>query len=230
MTMGLRRLRILAVEDNPADAHILRRLLKRIPAFEIEFVHCVDVEAGRKALDTQEIDCVFWDYQLGNLTGLEVLTSIRETGNDVPIIVLTGAGNEGVAVEAMKGGAQDYMVKDVMARGANPEALRRAISNAVDKVTLERRIADKQQELEQFVSVVAHDLQNPLCAVKNNLGVIRDFYKDAFDDNGRGFVDSSIRTLEGMSRMISSLVEFSRVGRSAYGTGRRAAGQGVRRC
>jgi signal transduction histidine kinase len=213
--MTTRTLRVLAVEDNSADANVLRRLLKKIPDFETEFLYRLDVETGRQALEEHEIDCRFLDYQLGQSTGLEVLTAIRESGNDVPIIVLTGAGNEAVAVEAMKRGAQDYMVKDDMVRGGmTPQALRRAVQNALGKVELERRIAEKQQELEQFVSVVAHDLQNPLSAVKDHVELIRDFYGNSLDETGRGFVVASIRVLERMSGMISSLLEFSRVGRS----------------
>ena len=59
----------------------------------------------------KRVDCLFLDYHLGAQTGLDVLADIRGAGNDVPVITLTGQGNEAVAVEAMKRGAQDYLSK-----------------------------------------------------------------------------------------------------------------------
>ena len=106
--MSGQTLKILLIDDNPADAELLRRLLNKIPEFQVEFAHCLDAESGQQALAAEKTDCLLLDYRLGEQDGLEVLASIRALGNDVPVIVLTGAGNESVAVEAMKRGAQDY--------------------------------------------------------------------------------------------------------------------------
>ena len=157
------------------------------------------------------------DYRLGEHDGLEVLASIRELGNDVPTIVLTGAGNEAVAVEAMKRGAQDYMVKDVVAREVmTPKALYRAITNAVEKVGLERLVAEKQRELESFVSVASHDLKTPLCSVRDNVEVIRDFYPNKpLDAKADEFLVAAVRMVDRMMKMLDSLLKYSRAGRSA---------------
>ena len=178
--MSVQTLKILLIDDNPADAELLRRLLNKIPEFQVEFSHCLDAESGQQALAEEKTDCLLLDYHLGKHDGLAVLASIRALGHDVPIIVLTGAGNEAVAVEAMKRGAQDYMVKDVAVREVmTPKALYRAITNAVEQVRLTRLVAEKQRELEAFVSVASHDLKTPLCSVRNNVEVILDFYRDS---------------------------------------------------
>jgi nitrogen-specific signal transduction histidine kinase/CheY-like chemotaxis protein len=111
----------------------------------------------------------------------------------------------------MKRGCQDYLAKDSVA----PHVLRRSLSNAIHRVALERRVKEKQKELEHFVSVVAHDLQQPLCAVRGNMELIRDFYAGKLDDTARGFVDSAITMSGRMSTMIEDLLAYSRVGRSA---------------
>ena len=208
-------MKILAIDDNPADAEILRRLLVKVPSFDTDFLHCLDPESGQEVLRGRPIDCLFLDYQLGGRSGLDVLRSLRERGEDVPVIMLTGAGNEAVAVEAMKQGAQDYMSKDSLARGTvTVKALERAVSNAVDKVSLARQLREKQQELESFVSVVAHDLKAPLAGVKNNVELLRDFYSDRLDPNGVEFVEASLRILRRSFLLIDSLLEYSRLGRS----------------
>ncbi len=215
--MSRQTLEILLIDDNPADAELLRRLLNKISEFQVEFTHCLDGESGRQALATEKTDCLLLDYRLGEHDGLEVLASIRELGNDVPTIVLTGAGNEAVAVEAMKRGAQDYMVKDVVAREVmTPKALYRAITNAVEKVGLERLVAEKQRELESFVSVASHDLKTPLCSVRDNVEVIRDFYPNKpLDAKADEFLVAAVRMVDRMMKMLDSLLKYSRAGRSA---------------
>ena len=213
--MSYGKLNILAIDDNPADAEILRRLLVKVPAFEADFLHCLDPESGQEVLRGRPIDCLFLDYQLGERSGLDVLGSLRGRGEDVPVIMLTGAGNEAIAVEAMEKGAQDYMSKESLARGTvTVKALERAVSNAVDKVSLARQLREKQRELESFVSVVAHDLKTPLVAVKSNLELIRDFYSDKLDLKGVEFVEASLRMLSRGFALIDSLLEYSRLGRS----------------
>ena len=219
--MSRQTLKILLIDDNPADAELLRRLLNKIPEFQVEFAHCLDAESGQQALAARKTDCLLLDYHLGEQDGLEVLASIRALGDDVPIVVLTGAGNEAVAVEAMKRGAQDYIVKDVIVREVmTPKGLHRAITNAVGKVSLERLVAEKQRELEAFVSVASHDLKTPLCSVKNNVELIRDFYRDKpLDARGNEFLVAAVRMVDRMTKMLDSLLEYSRAGRSAKALG-----------
>ena len=158
------RLTILVIDDNPADAGLLRRLLGKIGDFEVDFLHCLNEADGKKLLGAADIDCLFLDYHLGKVCGLDVLASIRELQFDLPVIMLTGAGDESVAVEAMKRGAQDYLVKDVMVREAvTPKGIHRAITNAIEKVSLERQLRESRRELQEFTSVVAHDLKSPMC-------------------------------------------------------------------
>ena len=117
----------------------------------------------------------------------------------------------------MKRGAQDYMVKDVVVREVmTSKALYRAIANAVEQVRLQRLVAEKQRELEAFVSVASHDLKTPLSSVRNNLEVILDFYRDKpLDAEGNEFLVAAVRMVNRMTKMLDSLLEYSRAGRSA---------------
>ncbi len=215
--MAKQRLRILLIDDSPADAAIIQRLLRRTSETDFEFTHCLEAESGVSALRASKPDCLLLDYQLGKDSGLGLLSSVRELGDDVPVVVLTGVGNEAVAVEAMQRGAQDYLIKDVMVReGMTSNALQRAISRAIEKVELERRIADQRRELEAFVSVASHDLKTPLCIAKDNIEIIQDFYQGKpLDSRGEQMLASAGGAVVRTIKMLESLVEYSRMGRSS---------------
>lgn len=208
--MRRKTLRIVVIDDNPADAGIVRRYLDKIRSFDVDFVHYLNGADGCEAVKRDGADCVLLDYQLGAVSGMEVLTQIRQSGSDVAIIAVTGQGNEAVVAEYFRRGAQEYLVKS----GIDPVSLETAIDSAIEKVRDERLRREKEQELESFASIVAHDLQAPLCAIKANLDLISDFYSESLDDNGRKFVDAAVRMSTRMSEMIEGLLVYSRVGRS----------------
>jgi light-regulated signal transduction histidine kinase (bacteriophytochrome) len=110
----------------------------------------------------------------------------------------------------MKRGAQDYLLKD----GVTHVVLRRAISNAVQKVLLERSLKEKQNELEGFVSVVAHDLRNPVCSARDSIQVIRDFYSGRpLDSRGLDLIGGAVTSLQRMSQLIDALLDYAWTGR-----------------
>lgn len=102
--------RILLVEDNPDQLELTVRALARTdPAYEV--ITARDGERCLEALRGGRFDAVLLDFSLPRMDGLGVLAGIKEQGYDLPVIMVTGQGNERIAVEAMKRGASDYVVK-----------------------------------------------------------------------------------------------------------------------
>lgn len=201
---------VLVVDDSRADYEIISRELSRVRAFRSETKHCPDAPSCLTALESEIVECVLLDYRLGPDSGLDVLSTLRDEGYDNAVIMLTGQGDERVAVEAMKRGAQDYLVKD----GVTHVVLRRAISNAVQKVVLERSLREKQNELEGFVSVVAHDLRNPVCSARDSIQIIRDFYVGSpLDSRGLDLIGGAVTSLQRMSQLIDALLDYAWTGR-----------------
>ncbi|HKI02623.1 MAG TPA: response regulator [Thermoanaerobaculia bacterium] len=136
--------RILIVDDSPEDREVYRRLLIQDPEHDYEFLEADLGEEGLRIALAEEPDCLLLDYRLPDVDGLEFLA--RLLGEKlVPVIVLTGQGNEAVAVEAMKSGAQDYLLKGSVSR----DRLQHAVRNAIEKVALRRKVEERTAELAQ---------------------------------------------------------------------------------
>jgi signal transduction histidine kinase/DNA-binding response OmpR family regulator len=138
------RLRILVVDDDRVDRMAIRRALLRAGVDA-----AVDeAEAVPQALALAVAggyDCVFLDYNLPGGNGLTLLRSIRAAGVDAPVVMLTGQGDERVAVALMKAGAADYLPKD----GITPERLAASLRYAVELKRAEAETQAAQEALRE---------------------------------------------------------------------------------
>jgi two-component system sensor histidine kinase UhpB len=121
-------LRILLIEDSPEDALLISKVLER-SGIVAEYKRVQTIPALRKALHAQPWDIVLADYQLPTLTGLDALKMIHTANLDVPFILVSGMVGEERAAAAMKAGADDYVLKENLAR-LGP-AIERALRDAV---------------------------------------------------------------------------------------------------
>src|SRR5256885_6183944 len=103
-------LSILLVDDNPDDrALVIRELSREFP--DRRFCHVTDHKRLTLALDRGPWDLAVTDYKLNWSDGLKVLTAVKARWPDCPVIMFTGSGNEEIAVQAMKAGLDDYVLK-----------------------------------------------------------------------------------------------------------------------
>jgi len=108
---GERDVSILYVEDDAGLARLMQKQLERKGSAKVETAS--DAESGLRMLREHAFDVALIDYLLPQMNGLQLLQMIRAAGLDVPVIILTGAGNEEVAAAVFKAGAFDYLVKGV---------------------------------------------------------------------------------------------------------------------
>src|SRR6476660_7335108 len=111
----MRPLRLLLVEDSEHDATLLIEHLRH-GGYEPEFTRVDSAEALNKALARHEWDMVIADYTMPGFSGTAALAIVRERGLEVPFILVSGTIGEDIAVEAMKNGANDYIIKNNLNR------------------------------------------------------------------------------------------------------------------
>jgi PAS domain S-box-containing protein len=112
---GVTTLRLLIVEDEANDALLVLRELAR-EAYDVIHRRVDTAAALREALATEEWDLVISDFSLPTLDGMEVLRILGSSGLDLPCIIVSGTIGEDAAVNALKSGANDFIVKDRLAR------------------------------------------------------------------------------------------------------------------
>ena len=122
---------ILIVDDSPDDVLLYKRILSNDPNVEYRLFSAELGEEGLEQYHRVHPDCVLLDYNLPDMDGVEFMRRLNEHANSysTPVVMLTGQGNESVAVEVMRYGASDYLVKGSITR----EGLHRVIYQAIER-------------------------------------------------------------------------------------------------
>ena len=169
---------ILIIDDNPIDRECYQRMLKKESDYQFNVLEAESGEDGLELIISGQPDCVLLDYAMPDMDGLEFMQELKQRSSEacyVPIIMLTGQGNERVAVNAMKIGVEDYLIKSKL----TSLELLQAITVAVEKIALQRSLHEKQAELEKktdelakansaktdFISSMSHELRTPLNSI-----------------------------------------------------------------
>ncbi len=138
--MRSKALQVLLVEDNAGDARLLREMFGKERSDSFELTHLLRMRDAEIHLVKGGVDIVLLDMGLPDEHGLDTVRRSLAAAPDVPVIVLTGLDDEVLAAEAMKAGAQDYLIKGQIENRALPRALR----HAIERHQLDRRLRDQQ--------------------------------------------------------------------------------------
>jgi len=142
-------IRVLIIDDSPDDQLLYRRALTKGAEIIYDIVGAENGDDGLARMADISPDCVLLDYSLPGRNGIEVLKRLRQHHPFLPVAMLTGQGNEAVAVAAIQEGAQNYISKSSI----TPETLQRAVCVSIEHCAMQKRIFEQRSALESEISV-----------------------------------------------------------------------------
>lgn len=131
--MNVKPIKLLLIEDNIGDSVIIRKMLDESETTTFELTHTQRLKNGLKHLETEKFDIILLDLGLPDSEGFKSFKITLKKHPEIPIIILTGLGDEEIGIKTIKYGAQDYLVKGEF----NGKLLVRAIQYAIERKKLE---------------------------------------------------------------------------------------------
>lgn len=220
--MDRRQLRILLIDDDEDDYILTRDLLEESANGDYTLDWASSYEQGIDDVMRQMHDVYLVDYRLGASNGLDLARQAITSGCRVPIIMLTGQGDDEVGIAAMQAGAADYLVKGRI----DAQLLERAIQYAVERKRAEeariqliweqsaRAEAEAAVRMrDQFLSIAAHELKTPLTSLLGNVQLLqRRSKRDAsLGERNVRVLDVIYNQTVRLNRMIEALLDISRL-------------------
>jgi signal transduction histidine kinase len=210
--------RLLVVDDEAPQLQALDTVLR---AEGHEVVACTAPADALARLREQHFDVLLSDLNMPQMDGIALARKALEIDPDIVPVLMTGQGTISTAVEAMKVGALDYVLKPFKLSAIRP-VLHRAIEMRRLRVSnrqLERDVALRSRQLEvanreldAFAARIAHDLRNPVVGILGMTRIVKRKNTDRLDEQSLGHLQTIITAAERADRMILDLLAFARLG------------------
>jgi len=209
--MREKALQILLVEDNAGDVRLLREMFSKEKPGSFELTHLLRMSEAVAHLANGGVDIVLLDMGLPDGHGLETVRRAHAAAPGVPVIVLTGLDDEALAAEALKAGAQDYLIKGQIENRALPRALRHAIERHRMQIETDLIRTNQMQFQDEFLSHVSHELRSPLTAIYQFVTILLDRLAGELNLEQHEYLEIVLRNVKQLQSMINDLLEVTRV-------------------
>ena len=236
-------MKILLVEDSPVACKLVRDILSNSSeTIDLVVKTSGDLAGAIDLLDQESFEVVLLDLGLPDSDGIDTVKRVHASSPDIPIIVLTGSDDQRLGIEAIKEGAEDYIIK----RDLSIHIGVRTILYAVERKKMKQSLIKAQKELEvrvqertvelaqankkleatveqltlsnielqDFAHVVAHDLKSPVRAIGTLANWLAADSTEKFDKTVRENLDLLLVRAEHMNKMIDGILQYSGLGRN----------------
>jgi signal transduction histidine kinase len=212
--------RILLVDDDEDEYVATRDLFSEIgPAYALSWVKTYD--EGHAELARCAHEAYVFDYNLGPRTGVELLREAKASGCRQPILILTGAGDRAVDLEAMEAGAADFLEKGQLTAAS----LERSLRYSIERRKGEQKLADSDAQVQalqaaeaqlhaavrtrdEFLSIAAHELKTPLTPLMLQLGQLK---RALHGHEVLPLVEIARRQTSRLAELVDSLLDVTRL-------------------
>lgn len=214
---------VLIIDDSIEDCEFYTRILSRSKSHSYQTTQAHEGAEGIEAAKSGHFECILLDFNLPDMDALEILNTLVDHPdyNCPPIIILTGMGNERIAVDAMKAGACEYLVKDQL----TPTSLEYAILHALQNRNLESELKKAHRQLKKqnaqlhemtntalrFVDDVAHEFRTPLAVILEFTSIIKDGIGGPVTDQQTEFLNYTTNATLELSQMVDDFLDSSRL-------------------
>jgi signal transduction histidine kinase len=211
-------IKVLLVEDNPADALLVEHAFEEIASLRAVVHHVSRLEAAKAQLAAETYDVVLLDLGLPDAQGIDTFCSLHATHPNVPTVVFTGMADAQLGLAAIQAGAADYLVKGQTDSPLLERSARFAIERARNQqshLELARAQAAREEAesanraKDEFLALLSHELRTPLNAIVGWSSLLR--AGSLNPDTMRMAIESIELNAQAQARMIEDLLDISRV-------------------
>lgn len=219
--MNENEINLLLVEDDPCDRNFLKQALSdcsKSMNFDVETTQNLSETLER--LSSADFDIILLDMELPDSSGIDTLVKIHSKSQHTPVLVIIEPLEEKTAVDAIKNGADDYLIKGKIFRDVLERSIYYALERRKEQDRAKKKLAkliedlkSANKELKDFAYVVSHDLKAPLRAIKTLADWLVTDYTDKLDQDGKEQIDLLISRVDRMHKLIDGVLQYSRIGR-----------------
>lgn len=195
---------VLIIDDSPEDRELYTRSLSNVSGYIYKIFEAEDCSQGLAMLRRLNPDCVLLDYSMPGSNGLEMLKTILAEWSEMPVIIFSAIGNEAIAVEAMKQGAQDYINKSDL----DEKRLHRLIQKACENRALHQQVIEQRDSLSLFTYALAHDLKEPLRTIQAYANLI---VEENISPACGEYVEAITSSAEFMEHLVAMVHSFTQI-------------------
>ena len=206
---------VLLIEDNPGDVRLIQEMVREIQSSLIELEFYDNLADGIQSLNQNDFKAILLDLSLPDSNGLETIERMLEKANGIPIIILTGTDDQLLAIEAVRSGAQDYLIKGSI----NSFFLERSIYYSIERQNVKEELKNSEEnyriaflQANFYKDIFAHDMSNILQSFMSAVQLCN-FYSINSEDQKNLKEASEIieRTVKRGAKLISNVRKLSQL-------------------
>lgn len=208
---------VLLIEDDEEDYILLQKVLAKVSHARYVVKWEQHFEQGLLHMQENDHDICLVDYRLGRDSGISLLRKARRQGYNRPIIVLTGASEGDIDIQALQAGADDYITKDLLQGDLLYRLIRYAIERRKAEQERERLVREqiirdeREARRNEFTSMIVHELKTPLSSLKGYSQLLGKRYERVGDEQGTYLATRMDQQVNKLTGLIDELLDVTRL-------------------